>query len=109
MSGRGFVDFFVIFRKQFHRTDTQQCLLNQASPVKKGGGHWLTTLVGVHDAKYLFHGDKTGGNKSKHPMQPEHNQQCNGSVQGHSWSLLGGLSTLFDCAHNMLYLRTILC
>ena len=34
MSGRGCVDFFVIFRKQFHRTHTQPHLLNQASPVK---------------------------------------------------------------------------
>jgi hypothetical protein len=34
MSGRGCVDFFVIFRKQFHRTHTQPHLLKQASPVK---------------------------------------------------------------------------
>jgi hypothetical protein len=38
MSGRGFVDFSVIFRKTIspdgRRTYTQQCLLNQASPVK---------------------------------------------------------------------------
>jgi hypothetical protein len=43
MSGRGFVDFFVISPKK--RTPyTQQCLLNQASPFKNATmqGMWVT-------------------------------------------------------------------
>jgi hypothetical protein len=62
MSGRGFVDFFVIFRKPISPDGqtpyTQQCLLNQASPVKNKSYHLNKTIFCHHVlsvSRVVFH------------------------------------------------------